>query len=164
MLDNAKLLVEFWYKVAEAQAYTRARMRKGPVIVEDMINKISRKPFEVEYRISLEEAYIRKVLKVYDYIKTQGYKVIAHITRASLLGRQDKFMPIGREGIFIGYDKNTTAYYYVYTPDIHTTVISSNVKFFKDLLGSLINNYQLQIELLDGLFERIDSIFNKHVI
>jgi len=70
MLDNAKLLVEFWYKVAEAQAYTRARMRKGPVIVEDMINKISRKPFEVEYRISLEEAYIRKVLKVYDYIKT----------------------------------------------------------------------------------------------
>ncbi len=50
-------------------------------------------------------------------------------------------MPIGRKGIFIDYNKNTTAYYYVYTPDIYTTVISSNVKFFKDLLGSLINNY-----------------------
>ncbi len=52
-------------------------------------------------------------------------------------------MPIGREGIFMGYDENTTAYYRVYAPDIHTTVISSNVKFFKDLLGSLIDNYQL---------------------
>ncbi len=70
MLDDTELLVEFWYKVVEAQAYMYVRIRKGPVIVEDMINKISRKPFKVEYRISLEEAYIRKVLKVYDYIKT----------------------------------------------------------------------------------------------
>ena len=54
----------------EAQAYTCTRIRKGPIVVEDVINKISRKPFEVEYRISLEEAYICKVLKVYDYIKT----------------------------------------------------------------------------------------------
>ncbi len=45
-------------------------MRKGPVIVEDVINEISGKPFEIEYRISLEEAYTRKVLKVYDHIKT----------------------------------------------------------------------------------------------
>ena len=70
MLYDTKLLVEFWYKAVEAQAYTRARIRKGPVIVEDIIDKISRKPFKVEYRISLEEAYTRKVLKVYDYIKT----------------------------------------------------------------------------------------------
>ncbi len=45
-------------------------MRKGPIVVEDVINKISGKPFKVEYRISLEEAYTHKVLKVYDYIKT----------------------------------------------------------------------------------------------
>ena len=164
MLDDAKLLVEFQCKVAEAQAYTRTRIRKGPVIVEDVINKISRKLFKVEYRIFLEEAYTRKVPKVYDYIKTQGYKVIAYVTRASLLGRQDKFMPIGCEGIFIGYNKNTTAYYRVYAPNIHTTVILSNVKFFEDLLGSLIDNYQLQIELLDGSFKRTDSTFNKHVV
>ena len=50
-------------------------------------------------------------------------------------------MPIRREGIFIGYDENTTAYYLVYAPDMHTTVILSNVKFFEDLLGSLIDNY-----------------------
>ena len=70
MLDDTELLVEFWCKAAEAQAYTCARMRKGPVVVEDVIDEISRKPFEVEYKISLEEAYTRKVLKVYDHIKT----------------------------------------------------------------------------------------------
>ncbi len=70
MLDDAKLLVEFWCEAAEAQAYTRARMRKGPIVVEDVINEISGKPFEVEYRISPEEAYTRKVPKVYDHIKT----------------------------------------------------------------------------------------------
>ncbi len=70
MLNDAELLVEFWYKVAEAQAYTYTRIRKGPVVVEDVINEISGKPFKVEYRISLKEAYIRKVLKVYDHIKT----------------------------------------------------------------------------------------------
>jgi len=70
MLNDAELLVEFWYEVVEAQAYTRVWMRKGPIVVEDVIDKISRKPFEVEYRISLEEAYTRKVLKVYDHIKT----------------------------------------------------------------------------------------------
>ncbi len=90
--------------------------------------------------------------------------MITYVIRASLLGRQDKFMPIGREGIFIGYDKNTTAYYCVYAPDIYTTVISSNVQFFKDLLGSSIDNYQLWIELLDGLFEYVDGTFNKHVV
>ena len=48
----------------------RARIRKGLRVVKDVINKSSRKLFRVEYRISLEEAYTRKVLKVYDYIKT----------------------------------------------------------------------------------------------
>ena len=70
MLNNTKLLVEFWCKAIEAQAYMCTQMRKGLVVVEDMINKISRKLFQVEYRISSEEAYIYKVLKVYDYIKT----------------------------------------------------------------------------------------------
>ena len=73
-------------------------------------------------------------------------------------------MPIGHKGIFMGYNKHTTAYYYVYAPDIYTTIILSNIKFFKDLLGSSINNYQLQVELLDDLFEYTDNIFNKHII
>jgi hypothetical protein len=70
MLNDAKLLVEFWCEVAKAQAYTRARIRKGPIVIEDVIDEISGKPFKVEYRISPEEAYTHKVLKVHDYIKT----------------------------------------------------------------------------------------------
>jgi hypothetical protein len=45
-------------------------MRKGPIVIEDVIDEISGKPFKVEYRISPEEAYTHKVLKVHDYIKT----------------------------------------------------------------------------------------------
>ena len=64
----------------------------------------------------------------------------------------------------MGYDENTTAHYRVYAPDMHTTVISSNVKFFEDLPGSSIDNYQLWIELLDGLFEYVDGIFIGHIM
>ena len=164
MLNNTKLLVEFQYKAIEAQAYICAQMRKGLVVVKDIINKISEKLFQVEYRISLEEAYIYKVLKVYDYIKTQGYKIITYVVCAFLLGRQDKFMPIGYKGIFMSYNKYTTIYYYVYISDMYTTMISSNIKFFEDLLGSSINNYQLQVELSDGLFKHADGTFNKYVM
>ena len=41
----------------------------------------------------------------------------------------------------MGYNKNTIAYYRVYAPNIYTIIISSNVKFFKNLLGSSIKNY-----------------------
>jgi hypothetical protein len=164
MLDDAELPVEFWCEAAEAQSYVRARMRKGPVVVEEVIDEISGKPFRVEYRISPEEAYTGKPPKVHGHIRTWGCKVIAHVSRASLPGRQDKYMPSGREGIFMGYDENTTAHYRVYAPDMHTTVISSNVTFFEDLPGSSIDNYQLWVEASDGTFEQADGTYNKHVI
>ena len=50
-------------------------------------------------------------------------------------------MPTGHKEIFIGYNKYTTAYYYVYAPNIYTTIILSNIKFFEDILESSINNY-----------------------
>ena len=164
MLDDAELPVEFWCEAASAQSYTRARMRSGPTVVEEVIDEISGKPFKVEYRISPEEAYTGKPPEVHGHIRTWGCKVIAHVTRSSLPGRQDKFMPPGREGIFMGYDEYTTAHYRVYAPDMHTTVISSNVTFFEDLPGSSIDNYQLWIENSDGTFEQADGIYNKHVI
>ena len=40
----------------------------------------------------------------------------------------------------MGYNKNTIAYYRVYTPNIYIILISSNVKFFKDFLRSFIKN------------------------
>ena len=45
-------------------------MRKGLVVVKDIINKISGKLFQVEYRISPEEAYTYKIPKVHNHIKT----------------------------------------------------------------------------------------------
>ena len=121
--------------------------------MEEVINKILGKPFKIKYHISPKEAYTRKPSEVHGHIRTWGCKVIAHVTRSSLLGRQDKFMPSGREGIFTGYDDYTTAHYRVYAPNMHTIVISSNVTFFKDLLGSSINNYQLWIKNSNGTFE-----------
>lgn len=54
MLDDAKLLVEFWREAAQAQAYTRARMRRGLVVVEEAVDDLTGKLMKVEYRISPE--------------------------------------------------------------------------------------------------------------
>jgi len=67
--------------------------------------------------------------------------VIAYILKESFSGRQDKLMPIRREGIFIGYNKHTTFYYKLYISNIYITIIFSNIKFFEDIPGNFINNY-----------------------
>lgn len=164
MIDDAELPVEFWCEAAEAQAYTRARMRKGPKVTEEVEDKSSGKPLKIEYQISPEEAYCGRVPRVHNHIKTWGCKVIAHVARESLPDRQDKLMPTGREGIFMGYDTKTTAHHRVYAPDLHRTIISSNVRFFEDIPGSSINNYQLWIELTDGTFEESEGTFNKLIV
>jgi len=55
--------------------------------------------------------------------------------------RSNKFIDTRRDSIFIGYDENTTKYYRIYTPDRHTTLISTNVRFFLDVKGGTIDNY-----------------------
>ena len=42
--------------------------------------------------------------------------------------------------------------------------MSSNVKFYEDILGSDITNYQLWVELLDGTFKKSDSTYNELVV
>ena len=42
--------------------------------------------------------------------------------------------------------------------------MSSNVKFYEDILGSDITNYQLWIELSDGTFKKSDSTYNELVV
>ncbi|KAI1004161.1 hypothetical protein K3495_g4052 [Podosphaera aphanis] len=155
MLDDAKLPVEFWCEAAQAQAYTRARMRRGPIMVENIIDKKTGKPAKVEYRISPEEAFTRKVPRVHDHIKTWGCKVITQVPRASLPGRKDKFMPSGREGIFMGYSDDTTTHYRIYAPDMHTTITSSNVIFFEDIPGRSIANFRLWKELSEDFASEI---------
>ena len=110
-------------------------------MVKDVTDKVTGKLFKVKYCILPKEAYTGKVPKVHGYIKTWGCKVIAYITRASLPGRQDKLMLTRRESIFIKYNKNTITYYIIYAPNMHTTILSSNVRFFKDISGSTINNF-----------------------
>ena len=42
--------------------------------------------------------------------------------------------------------------------------MSLNVKFYEDILGSDITNYQLYVELLDGTFKKSDSTYNELVV
>jgi hypothetical protein len=152
MLDDAELPVEFWCEAAQAQAYMRARMRRGPVVVED--TQEGDKHYKIEYQISPEEAFTGIEPHVHNIIKAWGCKVIAHVARESLPGRQDKFMPTGREAVFMGYVENTTKHHRIYAPDMHKTTVSSNVRFFEDTPGSSIENFQLWIEKSDGQFEQ----------
>ena len=67
--------------------------------------------------------------------------MIAHILRESFFDKQDKLILIKREKVFIGYNKHTISYYRLYILDIYIIIIFSNIKFFKDIPGSSINNY-----------------------
>ena len=55
--------------------------------------------------------------------------------------RSNKFIDTRRDSIFIGYNKNTTKHYRIYALDRHTTLISTNVRFFPDVKGGTIDNY-----------------------
>ena len=136
-------------------------MRKGPKVSERVVDKISGKPIQVEYQISPEEAYTGKLPRVHDHIKAWGCKVIAHVARESNIDRHDKLMPTGREGIFMGYDEKTTAHHRVYAPDLHKTIVSSNVRFFENTPGSSIENYQLWVELSNGDMEASKGTYNR---
>jgi len=50
-------------------------------------------------------------------------------------------MLIKRKRVFIGYNKYTISYYKFYIFNIYITIISSNIKFFKNIPDSSINNY-----------------------
>jgi len=73
-------------------------------------------------------------------------------------------MPTGRKGVFIGYNKYTIFHYKLYTSDIYIIIISNNIKFFKDILNSSINNYQLWIKLSNRSFKQLEGIYNKLLI
>ena len=67
--------------------------------------------------------------------------MIVYILREFLSSRQNKLMPIRREEIFIGYNKYTISYHKLYISNIYIIIIFSNIKFFKDIPNSSINNY-----------------------
>ena len=118
-------------------------MRKEPTVIKEMLNKLSRKLLKVKYQILPQEAWLNKVSIIHNYIKAQGYKVIAHISRESLPSKQNKLMPTKRERVFMGYNKHITSHYKLYISNIYIIIISNNIKFFKNIPDNSINNYQL---------------------
>ena len=62
--------IKFYCEAAKAQAYTRNRIRRGPKVVEKIIDKATGKLFTVKYRVSPEEAFSGKTPYIYNYIKT----------------------------------------------------------------------------------------------
>jgi hypothetical protein len=61
--------------------------------------------------------------------------------KESIPKKANKLIPLGREGIFISYNKQITLYYRIYTLDIHKTIISSNMDFFENTPRNIIKNY-----------------------
>ena len=119
------------------------------MVTEEVLDDETKKVTKVEYQISPFEAWTGRVPKVHGHIKTWGCKVICHVSLKAMPGRSDKFMPPGYEGIMMGYDEHTTAHHRVYVPVRHETIVSSNVKFFEDLPGSTIADYQLWVKISD---------------
>ena len=60
----------------------------------------------------------------------------------------------------MSYNENTIAYYMIYTSNIYTIILLSNIRFFENIPRSTINNFQLQIELSNSLFKKLDSNYN----
>lgn len=147
MLEDAKLPVEFWCEAAEAQSYIKNRMKRGPIKDADEGGAAGEGRAVIQQ--SPEQAWTGSKPHC-NNIYVWGCKAIMHVARDSLPGRQDKLMPTGGEGIFVGYDAATTRHHRIYRPDLHRTVISSSVRFFEDTPGSQIADYKLWIELSDG--------------
>lgn len=159
MIDDSGLPVEFWCEAAVYQSHFRNRMRRGPDVTEAIVTEDGKNE-RVEYRLSPEEAFTGKEIKIRDIIKTWGCKVVASIDRKSIPGRADKLMPVGREGIFMGCNENTNALHRIYAPDMHTTITSSSVKFYEDIPGGSIENFQLWCETSEGNFEQREGDYS----
>lgn len=168
LLDDSELPVEFWCEASTCHTYLRNRMRRGPVVVETLKedSKEGPKGCRVEYQVSPEEAWTGNMPICDNRLKPWGCKVIAHISPKSHPAgtRADKFMATGRDGIFMGYDENTTKHYRIYAPDRHCTVISSTVRFFPDTKGGSIDNFQLWMEDSDGKFEQTEGRYNTPIL
>ena len=95
MLKEAKLPLEFWDEAAEADAYQRNRIMKGPK---------ARGGTDHKRHMSPEEAYTGEVPSI-EHIRVWGSKCYSYLNPKTLpaKGRHDKFVDRGREGVFVGY-------------------------------------------------------------
>ena len=108
LLDDAELPIEFWDEAAEADAYLRNRLPRGPVIK----GKIT----------SPEQAFTGEMPR-HEHIRAWGSKSYDYVNPKTLPkeARHDKLMLRGREGVFMGYSETTEKQFKVYAPDLGYT-------------------------------------------
>jgi hypothetical protein len=112
MLKDADLPLEFWDWAVEADSYVRNRTPGGPLV--DGI------------RLSPEEAYTGDKPSI-DYIRVFGSICYSYISPKSLPSGtvSKKLMDTGREGVFVGYNHETTKQLCVYAPDLGYAIMTS---------------------------------------
>ena len=122
MLKDLGLPLEFWDRAIVADAYLRNRTATVPV-ADDKLT-------------SPEEAWTGEVLSI-DHVRVWGCKCYSYVDSKSLpaKSRHDKLMDRGRVAVLVGYDERTTSQYQVYTPDMHSVIKASVVKFDEDAKG-----------------------------
>lgn len=143
-LKQAELPVEFWCYAAEAGAYVRNRLARGPRSVKEEDG------FKVEVRISPEEAWSGEK-PTQSNIKVFGCKAFSHVDPKSHPAgtRSDKYMDTGRECVFVGYNNDTAKQWKVYAPDLQRVVDSSYIQVKE---GSPGGNMNLRLRMpLSGL-------------
>ncbi|KAK6611563.1 hypothetical protein H4I95_02359 [Botrytis cinerea] len=75
------------------------------------------------------------------HIKMWGSKCYSHVDPASHPSgaRRDKLMDRARIGVFVGYNDHTTKQLWIYAPDRHAVIKTSNCTFFEGSPGGKVD-------------------------
>lgn len=76
-----------------------------------------------------------------DHLRVWGSQVITYVDIKSMPqhARKDKFMPRGRDAVFVGYVNETTKQWKVWAPDLRRVIVVKRAEFFEDRRGSDLN-------------------------
>jgi hypothetical protein len=125
MLNNARLLLEFWDEAITADIYLRNRTNTGPII---------------DGKTTSPEGAWTGVTPSIDHIRVRGSKCYSYINPKTIpIGqRHDKFVNTGKIGVFVGYT-GTTKQLRVYSPELGYTFRSSKVLVDEKVKGGSID-------------------------
>ncbi|KAK6611735.1 reverse transcriptase domain protein [Botrytis cinerea] len=150
MLKDSVMPVEFWDYAAESDAYTRNRTCTGPWVDEFEVRQRRGEIPDNQQRdvnmparkrqVSPHEAWTGIVPSI-AHIKMWGSKCYSHVDPASHPSgaRRDKLMDRARIGVFVGYNDHTTKQLWIYAPDRHAVIKTSNCTFFEGSPGGKVD-------------------------
>jgi Reverse transcriptase (RNA-dependent DNA polymerase)/gag-polypeptide of LTR copia-type len=126
MLKEADLPLEFWDWAVEADTYIRNRTSSGPLI--DGV------------RMSPEEAYTEEKPSV-DHIRVFGSVCYSYVSPKSMPAgtKSKKLLDSGAEGVFVGYNNETTKQLNIYRPDLGYATMSSVVEVDESKQGGSLD-------------------------